>query len=72
MAQGIPTEEYIEMAKDILKKLNDGENFQQVAISFSNGQKALEGGSLGWRKAGQLPTLFSTAVTQLRLTGRNI
>jgi len=52
-------------AKDILARLDAGEDFLQVAISSSDGQKALEGGSLGWRKAGQLPTLFSTAVIQM-------
>lgn len=52
-------------ANDILARLNAGEEFQQVAISASDGQKALEGGNLGWRKAGQLPTLFSKAVLQM-------
>ena len=52
-------------ANNILARLNAGEEFQQVAISSSDGQKALEGGNLGWRKAGQLPTLFSTAVIQM-------
>ena len=58
-------EETEKKANTILEKLNKGEDFQQVAISFSNGQKALEGGNLGWRKAGQLPTLFSTAVVHM-------
>jgi len=52
-------------ANNILARLDAGEEFQQVAISSSDGQKALEGGNLGWRKAGQLPTLFSTAVIQM-------
>ena len=54
-------------AEKILAKLDAGEEFQQVAISDSDGQKALEGGKLGWRKAGQLPTLFSTSVTQMQV-----
>ncbi len=49
-------------AEAILKRLATGETFQQVAISHSDGQKALEGGKLGWRKAGQLPTIFSSSV----------
>jgi len=52
-------------AQDVLKKLNDGADFKQTAISFSDGQKALEGGALGWRKAGQLPTLFSSVAVQM-------
>ena len=52
-------------AQDILKMLNDGADFKQTAISYSNGQKALEGGALGWRKAGQLPTLFSRVIIDM-------
>jgi len=52
-------------AESVLARIENGENFQQVAISSSDGQKALEGGNLGWRKSGQLPTLFSTIVTQM-------
>lgn len=46
----------------VLTRLKQGEDFQQVAIAESNGQKALSGGDLGWRKAGQLPTLFASVV----------
>jgi len=53
-------------AQKILDKLNQGNDFQQVAISDSDGQKALEGGALGWRKAGQLPTIFSSLVTSMK------
>ena len=52
-------------AEKVLARLTAGETFQQVAISDSDGQKALEGGKLGWRKAGQLPTLFSTSVIHM-------
>lgn len=54
-------------AQKILEKLNGGADFSQVAISESSGQNALEGGKLGWRKAGQLPTIFSTVVTQMTI-----
>lgn len=52
-------------AQQVLKLLNDGADFKQTAISHSNGQKALEGGALGWRKAGQLPTLFSRVIIDM-------
>ena len=45
-------------AEDVLKKLRAGANFQETAIAVSDGQQALQGGDLGWRKAGELPTLF--------------
>jgi len=50
-------------AQGVLQQLQEGTDFKQTAISVSDGQQALEGGDLGWRKAGQLPTLFSQQVT---------
>lgn len=45
--------------ESILARLRAGEDFRQLAVAESDGQQALEGGSLGWRKAGQLPSLFA-------------
>ncbi len=53
-------------AQDVLDMLNKGADFKRTAISFSNGQTALEGGALGWRKAGQLPTLFSRVIGDMK------
>ncbi|MDH5301334.1 MAG: peptidylprolyl isomerase [Gammaproteobacteria bacterium] len=53
-------------AEEVLARLKKGDDFAQMAVSYSDGQKALEGGSLGWRKAGELPTLFAEVVTQLK------
>jgi len=47
---------------EIYARLDDGDEFSQLAITFSDGQTALEGGSLGWRKGYQLPTLFGDIV----------
>jgi len=54
-------------AANVLTLLDKGADFKQTAISHSNGQKALEGGALGWRKAGQLPTLFSRVVIDMEV-----
>jgi peptidyl-prolyl cis-trans isomerase SurA len=51
---------------DILKRLKGGADFSQVAIAESDGQQALTGGDLGWRKTGQLPSFFSDVVGQLQ------
>ena len=51
---------------DILKRLRGGADFSQVAIAESDGQQALTGGDLGWRKTGQLPSFFSDVVGQLQ------
>jgi len=37
-------------AEETLARLEGGEDFATVAISVSDGQQALEGGDLGWRK----------------------
>jgi peptidyl-prolyl cis-trans isomerase SurA len=46
-------------ATDIYQRLQAGEDFATLAVSYSNGQQALEGGSLGWRKGSELPSLFA-------------
>lgn len=51
-----------EKASNIIKKLNEGADFKQTAIAMSDGQQALEGGDIGWRRFEALPTLFSSWV----------
>ena len=46
-------------AQSVLDQLREGADFTELATSASAGQQALSGGDLGWRKAGQLPTLFA-------------
>ncbi len=53
-------------AEDILARLKGGADFKQVAIAESDSQTALDGGDLGWRKTGQLPSFFSDVVGQLK------
>ncbi|AFJ03631.1 periplasmic chaperone for outer membrane proteins SurA [Methylophaga frappieri] len=45
--------------------LADGAEFSEVAAGYSDGQNALEGGELGWRKQGELPSLFAAVVPTL-------
>jgi peptidyl-prolyl cis-trans isomerase SurA len=54
-------------AEAVLGKLRLGADFAQTAIAESGGQRALEGGDLGWRKAGQMPTLFAESVLNLKV-----
>lgn len=53
-------------AEDILTQLKLGADFRQLAITYSDGQHALEGGDLGWRKGGQLPSLFADVVFTMK------
>jgi peptidyl-prolyl cis-trans isomerase SurA len=48
------------------KRVAEGENFSELALSESGGQQALEGGDLGWRSAAQVPTLFARSVVLMR------
>jgi peptidyl-prolyl cis-trans isomerase SurA len=50
-------------AEGILKKAQGGESFAELAISDSDGQQALDGGDLGWRPLGELPSVFVRSVT---------
>lgn len=52
-------------ANDIFNRLKDGANFANTAIAESNGQMALQGGDLGWRKPSALPTLFADTLNKL-------
>ncbi len=49
-------------AREIVRELREGADFAQMAVARSADQRALEGGDLGWRKAGQLPSLFAEQV----------
>ena len=49
-------------AAEILSRLDQGEEFDQLANTFSAGDTALQGGDLGWRKKAQIPSLFTTEV----------
>lgn len=57
------TTEQVETAQrqgdDLYGRVQAGEDFAKLAVAYSNGQQALEGGSLGWRKGSELPSLFA-------------
>ncbi|PVZ67744.1 peptidylprolyl isomerase SurA [Pelagibaculum spongiae] len=53
-------------AEGIIKLLDNGKDFAQMAVSSSDGQRALEGGAFGWRKLNQLPGLFASAVEKVK------
>ena len=54
-------------AVSLLERLENGESFEKLAASYSAGQKALEGGFLGWRTSAELPSLFAEVVTGLKV-----
>ena len=54
-----------ERAGRVLEELRAGADFANMAVTHSDGQKALEGGDLGWRLASDLPTMLADAVLRL-------
>lgn len=53
-------------AEAIVAQLNTGADFAKLAASYSDAPDALSGGSLGWRGADRLPTLFAEAVASMQ------
>jgi len=52
-------------ASDLVGQLRGGAEFGPLAVAHSAGGRALEGGDLGWRRAGELPSLFSERVLSM-------
>ena len=53
-------------ADDIHQRLVDGLEFSSAAISYSEGQEALQGGLIGWRDLNSVPAFFADAVRGLQ------
>ena len=49
-----------------LEALRRGANFGQIAAQYSDAPDALQGGSLGWRAASRLPTLFVDVLKRMK------
>ncbi|MGB5621980.1 MAG: peptidylprolyl isomerase [Gammaproteobacteria bacterium] len=55
-----------ERVEQLYQRLVAGEDFAQLAVEYSEGQNALDGGDLGWRKGAQLPPVFFDAIDDLQ------
>ena len=53
-------------ADDIAARAAKGEAFNQLAVSYSDSQTALEGGALGWLKGPALPTFLAEVVPRMQ------
>jgi peptidyl-prolyl cis-trans isomerase SurA len=53
-------------ASDIRERAVKGEDFGQLAVTYSQAQTALERGQLGWRKGNELPTFIADIVSKMQ------
>jgi peptidyl-prolyl cis-trans isomerase SurA len=53
-------------ATEVYERAKGGEDFAKLAVAYSNSQTALEGGALGWRKGGELPTFLTDVIARLK------
>ncbi len=53
-------------AHEIDERARNGEDFGALAVSYSQSESALEGGSLGWRKGTELPTFLADVVARMQ------
>lgn len=52
-------------AKQVRERLDDGADFRELAIEFSEDKNALEGGDLGWLKSGEIPVQLADLLNQM-------
>jgi len=62
-------DERMARAQGVYERARRGEDFAQLAISYSDAGTALEGGSLGWRKGSQLPSFAADVIPRLQPGG---
>lgn len=53
-------------AQEVIDELGKGADFAQLSATYSDAPNALDGGSLGWRNAGQIPSLFLDPLRRLK------
>jgi len=55
-----------EKADKVHKEIEGGLDFSAAAIRYSEGQQALEGGDLGWRRFDEVPSLFAEVISSMK------
>ena len=53
------------LANQVLAQISNGADFREMAVRYSKGPTALEGGSLGWMQGAQVPTLFTEVLQDM-------
>jgi peptidyl-prolyl cis-trans isomerase SurA len=53
-------------AREVYDKAKAGEDFAQLAVTYSDSSTNIEGGSLGWRRGSQLPSIMSEQIAKMK------
>ena len=53
------------LANQVYAQIQNGADFREMAVRYSKGPTALEGGSLGWMQGQQVPTLFVDVLQEM-------
>ena len=56
-------------ARQVYTELQDGADFGEMAVRYSDHQSSLEGGTLGWMVGSQIPTIYADVVITLEPGG---
>ncbi len=54
------------LANQIYSQIQNGADFREMAVRYSAGPTALEGGTLGWMQGQQVPTLFADVLQDMK------
>lgn len=52
-------------AREVFDKAKNGEDFAQLAVTYSDSSTNIEGGSLGWRRGSQLPSILTDNIAKM-------
>jgi peptidyl-prolyl cis-trans isomerase SurA len=53
-------------AREVYDKAKAGEDFAQLAVTYSESSTNIEGGSLGWRRGPQLPSIIADRIAPMK------
>lgn len=54
-------------AREVYDKASSGEDFAQLAVAYSDSSTNIEGGSLGWRRGSQLPSILAENIPKMKV-----
>ena len=55
------------VATDLVRRLDEGARFEELANTYSASDTALQGGDLGWRKQAEIPSIFTDTALKMKV-----